>query len=102
MADFDHIHSRPYNPKMACERCCFGSGEHARWCRKNIKTENMNPPIPGGPYWQAWVDGEVDYDCLTGLGSTEDAAVRDLQEQIFEGSIGGVASTSACPTSDAS
>ena len=26
------IHSAPYRPAMACERCCFGSGEHAEWC----------------------------------------------------------------------
>lgn len=26
------ITSRPYHPAMACEACCFGSGEHAEWC----------------------------------------------------------------------
>lgn len=26
------IVSRPYHAKMACERCTFGSGEHAEWC----------------------------------------------------------------------
>ena len=26
------IQSRPYHPQAACERCVFGSGEHAPWC----------------------------------------------------------------------
>lgn len=26
------IVSRPYNPKMACERCAFNRGPHALWC----------------------------------------------------------------------
>ena len=30
------IHSAPYRPAMACERCCFGSGEHADWCENGI------------------------------------------------------------------
>lgn len=24
--------SRPYHPNMCCERCVFGTGEHADWC----------------------------------------------------------------------
>jgi hypothetical protein len=71
---------------MACEACVYKSGQHARWCRKNIKTEDKRPPIPGA-CWIAWVDGEEDYDCLTGSGSTEDAAIEDLQEQLFEAEI---------------
>jgi hypothetical protein len=26
------ITSRPFAPKMACERCVFGRGEHAEFC----------------------------------------------------------------------
>ncbi len=33
----EEIRSRPYRPTAACERCCFGRGEHEPWCP--IKTE---------------------------------------------------------------
>lgn len=26
------IVSRPFKPAMACERCVFGTGQHAEWC----------------------------------------------------------------------
>lgn len=26
------ITSRPFKPAMACERCVFGTGDHALWC----------------------------------------------------------------------
>ena len=32
------IVSRPYHPKMCCERCTFGSGEHAEWCHPSSAT----------------------------------------------------------------
>lgn len=33
MPDESHIHSRPYSTAAACEKCVFGRGEHADWCR---------------------------------------------------------------------
>ena len=30
------ITSRPFHPDKCCERCVFGSGEHAEWCRAGI------------------------------------------------------------------
>lgn len=35
------ITSRPYQPKMACERCCFGRGEHAEWCEWGQRTGDV-------------------------------------------------------------
>lgn len=34
MTDRDGPRSNPYhpNPAQCCERCVFGSGEHAAWC----------------------------------------------------------------------
>ena len=29
----DTLYSRPYKPQEACERCCFGRGTHAEWCK---------------------------------------------------------------------
>lgn len=32
----DPIRSRPYSTAMACERCCFGRGEHAEYCAQGV------------------------------------------------------------------
>jgi hypothetical protein len=35
MSGMEKLQSRPYqpDPKMACEKCVFGHGSHAAWCR---------------------------------------------------------------------
>ncbi|MFH1111002.1 MAG: hypothetical protein V1790_17655 [Planctomycetota bacterium] len=42
MAD---LRSRPYNPDpaMACEKCVFGTGEHAEWCSKRSAHCSFHP-----------------------------------------------------------
>lgn len=42
------LQSRPYrpNPEMACEKCVFGSGEHADWCPWLEDTRSHEGPEP--------------------------------------------------------
>jgi hypothetical protein len=42
------ITSRPFAPKMACERCVFGRGEHAEWCDRNPFNRMPLVPVKGG------------------------------------------------------
>lgn len=54
MAD---IHSNPYrpDPEQCCERCVFGTGEHADWCEEDslvaidpAKRPNIMLQLAGG------------------------------------------------------
>ena len=44
------ITSRPYrpNPDVTCERCVFGSGEHAKWCSRRRAWESIEGQLETG------------------------------------------------------
>lgn len=77
------IHSQPYRPTMACERCVFGSGEHAGWC------ENQEIPWMGKrgrlvlderiPKNEVWFVSKDSVDKLVNL-APEDPYMADILE----------------------
>lgn len=50
---------------------------------RQFKTANDRPPVPTKKFdWSCWIDGREEW--LTGHGSTEAEAIRDLLTQIEE------------------
>jgi len=59
------IVSRPFHPKMCCERCTFNSGLHADWCPKRwqfVEGSANNFTIID---WNQWLDVPMRVDPST-------------------------------------
>lgn len=50
------IHTDLYkpNPAKACERCIFGSGQHAEWCSKGAWDRYVEETVREGLYDVRW------------------------------------------------